>query len=152
MLTYSDGMLQWYWGLLLIGTVSLKVTPLQEIWNRLIHLKSGAENFLMVFSFLISSFKEKEERRFCTCFSVVWGSVKIPDFCVSICHALRGPGDLALGGECSPFPSAVFTPTFLLFLTRHSCTFSSDHQLDPMLKCLDGPELPGAPPGPVGAC
>lgn len=103
--------------------------------------------------FLITSFKEEEVKWFCICFSVVWGTVKIPKFSISICHALRGPGDLAQGGECSPFPSAVFTPTFLLFFTLHSCTFSLDtHQLDAMLKCLEEPELPGAAPGPVGTC
>lgn len=153
MLSCSNGILQWHWGLWLIGAVSLEVTPPWEIRNKLMHLKSGTENFLMVFFFLIASLKEKEVILFCTCFSVVWSTVKIPKFCVSICHTLRGPRDLALGGECSPFPSAVFTPIFLLCLTRHSCTFSLDtHQLHAMLKCLDEPELPGAAPSPVGTC
>lgn len=51
--------------------------------------------------------QREKERQFSTYFSVVSSTVKIPKFCVSICHTLRGPGGLALGGECSPFPSAV---------------------------------------------
>lgn len=106
-LSCSNDMLQWYWGLWLIGTVSLKVTPPWEIWKKLIHLKSGTVNFLMVFFFSNCYIQREKERQFSTYFSVVSSTVKIPKFCVSICHTLRGPGGLALGGECSPFPSAV---------------------------------------------
>lgn len=61
MLSCSNGMLQWYWGLWLIGTVSLKVTPPWEIWNKWIHLKSGSVNFLMAFFFNCYSQRERRE-------------------------------------------------------------------------------------------
>lgn len=140
----SNGMLRWYWELWLIGTMSESDPTLRNLKQIYTFKIRRWKLSYDIFFFLIASFKDKE-RQFC--FSVVQSIVKIPKFCVSICHDLRGPGDLALGGECTPFPSAVFTPTFLLFLTWHSWTFSlGTHQLDPILKCLDELELPGGCP------
>lgn len=64
MLSCSNATLQWYWGLGLITTASVKVTLPWEIWDRRIHFKSGSsilsyENFLLL---LQSKEKYKEKQ------------------------------------------------------------------------------------------
>lgn len=153
-LSCSNGMLQWYWGLRLIGTVSLKVTPPWEIWKKLIHLKSGTVNFLMVFLFLIATFKEKKRDNSVPIFQlsrVLW---KFPSSVFQSVTLWEGLGAWHWEGSAAPsHQQSVFAPAFLLFLTRHSCTFSLDtYQQGAVPKCLDEPELPYAAPGPVGTC